>query len=341
MSQWSLSSYELFEDSVNLIGSTVISAVAYGIMFTLYTIASHALVQNIRMSKDDVPLRRRSWCFLAYISAMFILGTICMASNARGAQIAYVYRPNYNGPNSATYANSIRHQSVILMGSVSYILVCMMADCLVFWRVTVVYHNSRYWLWASLLPAFFLCGVIAMGICVIVKAYNLDLTFYSQSSTQFAVPYYACSLALSLTSTILIVARLCLYKRRLDRSPIGGSVASPYLGIIVIIIESSGLYALWSLLFLITYITNNPFQYMFLPSLAQVQIIAPLLIILFVVQGRGWYQQSILASVGHIRFAPRPLSRIEDGQIDSHVTIPHPVTYPMSKGGSTYRPRST
>ncbi|KAF8839393.1 hypothetical protein BDN67DRAFT_970059 [Paxillus ammoniavirescens] len=271
---------------------------------------------------------------------MFILGTICLASNARGAQIAYVYRPNYQGSNSATYATSIRHQGVILMGSVSYILGGMMADCLVFWRVTVVYHNSRYWLWASLLPAFFLCGVVAMGICVIVQAYDLDLTFYSQSSTEFAVPYYACSLALSLTSTILIVARLCLYKRRLDRTS-RGSVASPYLGIIVIIIESSGLYALWSLLFLITYVINNPFQYMFLPSLAQVQIIAPLLIVLFAVQGRGWYQQSILASVGHIRFAPRPISGIQDGQIDSDVTIPPPVTYSMSKGGSTYRPRST
>ncbi|KAF9228397.1 hypothetical protein BS17DRAFT_773639 [Gyrodon lividus] len=340
-SSTTISSYQLFENSVNLIGRTLISGVAYGIMFTIYTICSLALVRNIRMSKHDPPLRRRSWCFLTYISAMFILGTLSMAANARGAQVSYVYGRDYLGDSdSLTYAMGVRRQSVILMGTVSHTLACIMADSLVLWRVMVLYHTSRYRLWASLLPALLLCGVIVMGICVIVQAYNLDLTFYSQRSTQFAIPYYACSVALSLTSTFLIVARLCLHKRRLDNT-MSNSNTSPYIGIILIVIECSGLYSLWSLLFLITYVTNHPLQFVFLSSLAQVQIMAPLLIILFVAQGRAWSQQSRFSSVGQIQFAPGPMFEAQSGQVDTDVTLPPPVTYSMAKGGTTYRPRST
>ncbi|KIJ65903.1 hypothetical protein HYDPIDRAFT_87519 [Hydnomerulius pinastri MD-312] len=311
-------------------------------MFTLYMICTHTLVQNIRMSKYDAVVRRRSWCFLTYISAMFVLGTLYMASNARGAQLSYVYRRDYlGGSQSESYSTTIRHDGAILMGSVSYILTCWLADCLVFWRVTVVYHgSSRYRMLVIALPALLLCGDVAMGICVIVQAYTMDLTFYSQSSAQFAVPYYACSLALSLTSTILIVARLCLHKRRLDNS-FGPNNASPYVGIIVMVIESSGLYALWSLLFLTTYVTNNPLQYVFLASLAQVQIIAPLLIIFFVSQGRAWSQQSSFASVEQMQFAPAPTFDSSRPELESHVTLPPPVTYSTLKGGNTYRPHNT
>ncbi|KAF8987611.1 hypothetical protein BDQ17DRAFT_1289183 [Cyathus striatus] len=64
--------------------------------------------------------------------------------------------------------------------------------------------------------------------------------------------------------------------------------ASQYLGVVAMLVESSALYTIWAIIFLGLYIVNHPVQYIFLASLAEVQVLAPLLIIFRVSRGRAW-----------------------------------------------------
>ncbi|KZV78030.1 hypothetical protein EXIGLDRAFT_692990 [Exidia glandulosa HHB12029] len=54
------------------------------------------------------------------------------------------------------------------------------------------------------------------------------------------------------------------------------------------LVESAALYSAFSLIFIVAYGRNSPVQNLFLPPLAQIQCIAPLLILLRVAYGRAY-----------------------------------------------------
>lgn len=54
----------------------------------------------------------------------------------------------------------------------------------------------------------------------------------------------------------------------------GNSYGHQYTSVTAILVESSALYTIWSIVFLGLYIVNNPIQFVFLASLAEVQVMA-------------------------------------------------------------------
>ncbi|KAF9002064.1 hypothetical protein BDQ17DRAFT_1357376, partial [Cyathus striatus] len=55
------------------------------------------------------------------------------------------------------------------------------------------------------------------------------------------------------------------------------------------LVESSALYTIWAIIFLGLYIVNHPVQYIFLASLAEVQVCSCSLLIIFrVSRGKAW-----------------------------------------------------
>ncbi|EGO22260.1 hypothetical protein SERLADRAFT_409827 [Serpula lacrymans var. lacrymans S7.9] len=217
------SAWDILNDSTNLIGTTTINGVSYGIMFTLYVTCVHFLYQRFKTSGG----KRTSVFLFGYMSVMFIFGTLYTVSGSRTIQLAYVNHRDYSaGP--AAYDLVIFSQPITILGSVSYTVSNWMSDGLILWRFIILYQNIRYNLWIITFP------------CILFLA------------------------------------------------SIGAAHAAQYTGIATLLIESSALYALWSIIFLVLYAINNPVQFVFLASLAEVQIIAPLLIIVRVAQGKAW-----------------------------------------------------
>ncbi|KAF8966599.1 hypothetical protein BDZ97DRAFT_1807052, partial [Flammula alnicola] len=80
------------------------------------------------------------------------------------------------------------------------------------------------------------------------------------------LPYFWLSLALNITMTLAICARLCMFRWR---------IFCAYL-------------LVFALCFLVPFSVNHPIQYVFLQVLGEAQIIAPLLITYRVACGEAW-----------------------------------------------------
>ncbi|KAH7927475.1 hypothetical protein BV22DRAFT_280660 [Leucogyrophana mollusca] len=306
-------SSDLYIEKVFLVSNTVVPGIAYGVMFSLYFVCARSLLRGLRVSTLHQPTRFRTWCHFGYISTLFIFGTLHIIISVFVAvwdvQVSYIGFDNFPGGPLA-YISALRRGTVAQMWAVSYLISNWMADCLVLWRLFVLYYGSRYRKWVIIFSSTLFVGNIVMGIFVAVCSSAVNQQLHPESTMRYSVSYYALSLSESVIATICVVARLYMHKRRLDRT-LGPDHASPYTSIAIMTIESSGLYVMWSLIFVILYVVGNPIQYAFATSLPHMQIIAPLLLVYKVSQGKVWTRTTDPA-LSTVKFAPNPQSERDD-----------------------------
>ncbi|THV07092.1 hypothetical protein K435DRAFT_644058 [Dendrothele bispora CBS 962.96] len=272
-------SWDILNDSVNLIGSTTICGISYGVAITLLAICIATYRKQTRNT-------RALLYQIIYVSVMAIFGTLYVASNARTMQLAYVNNRLFPaGP--AQYDLVIFFTPDTIFGLVSFFAAGWMCDALLLWRLFIIYKTSLYRIPIMILPALLFLASLSMSIVTIINSTRPDSSFWSTVSVKFALAYYSLTMAFTVVSTVLMISRLLLFRRRF-RAVLGREHAGQYTNIAALLIESSALYSLWTILFVGLYIVNHPVQYVFLASLAEVQIIAPLLIILRVMQGKAW-----------------------------------------------------
>ncbi|KAH0826096.1 hypothetical protein J3R83DRAFT_5842 [Lanmaoa asiatica] len=114
---------------------------------------------------------------------------------------------------------------------------------------------------------------------------GLGKIFYLSENMLLA--YNALSFSLNVLVTVLIAARLYWHQVQLERV-FGPRMESPYTSIATMLIESAALYGAWSLMFLILCVLRNPGQAIILAMMPQIQVIAPLLIVLWIARGKAW-----------------------------------------------------
>ncbi|KAG7100299.1 hypothetical protein E1B28_002074 [Marasmius oreades] len=273
------SSWDLLNDSVNLIGSTTICGVSYGVALTLLLVCAITFRRNLRNSRAGLYQ-------MLYISFMFILGTIYIASNARTMELSYVLNRNYPG-GPAQYSYYIYSQPITIVGLVAFFGANWMSDALLLWRLFIIYASSPYRLPVIVFPSLLFLASLSMSIITIVTSTQPNSSFWATNAVQFALAYYSLTVSFTIISTVLMLVQLFIFRRRFMEY-LGEEYADRYTSIGAMLIESSALYTVWSIIFLGLYIVNHPVQYVFLASLAEVQIISPLLIILRVFQRKAW-----------------------------------------------------
>ncbi|KAJ7703882.1 hypothetical protein B0H17DRAFT_921603 [Mycena rosella] len=273
------SAYDLWIERSNLNG-VILSAVAYGILFT---VTFQTLLLFLQRPKSKIP-----WGSVTYICVMFILASIGLGGNAKFNQMTFIDDRNYpGGPNAFTidfYATPVNLSSFI-----SYTVMSWFADGMVLWRFNLIW-NHNYWL--SAFPALMLAGSIASSIALVISVTNSGNTFWASKSVQIGIAYWSLSIALNIILTVLIASRIWFLRYRIRRS-LGSQHSGQYLSVTAMLVESAALYAVWSTVFLVCYARNTPFQNILLPPLGQIQGIAPLLILFRVAQGRGWSQSTV------------------------------------------------
>jgi hypothetical protein len=113
-------------DAINLVSSTTVASTAYGIMFTLYLICCYFLRLQITNKQGE----RRSVFLICYITAMFVFGTIYVATTTQATMDSYVYHANFPGGPSA-YNNLVLFSAPIgIINTVSYVLANWLADAM-------------------------------------------------------------------------------------------------------------------------------------------------------------------------------------------------------------------
>ena len=89
----------------------------------------------------------------------------------------------------------------------------------------------------------------------------------------FQNPYYLISLSLNVLLTLMIVGRLALHSRNI-RNAIGASSGAGglYTAIITMLVESSAIYAIGCLLFVVPNITGSVSQAIFASTIGEIQV---------------------------------------------------------------------
>ena len=143
----------------------------------------------------------------------------------------------------------------------------------------------------------------AMGLMTLYKTSRPDSSLFSGITVSFGLPYFTISVALNVLLTVIIAWRLLLHSRNFEKL-VGSTSAITSLcrSIVTMLIESSALYAIVSLCFIVPYAMSNYVSAIFLPMLSRVQIIAPLLIIRRVATRRALTASKMASGASSVRF---------------------------------------
>ncbi|KAG1790846.1 uncharacterized protein HD556DRAFT_681706 [Suillus plorans] len=263
----------------------VASSIAYGIGVTLFFMCFYSLIRQITRTnyKKSLPL-------LIYITIDFILGTLFMATLADFTQLAFIqYRDYPGGPNA--FENNMFGIPVDMVGNVCGVLMMALSDGLVVWRCMVIYRGCMVPAWIIMLfPCLMLAASVVTGILWLLQLTS-NSPFFT-TNINYTVPYLGLSLALNIIITIVIVLRLLTYRHRISKV-LGSGYGTQYTSIAAMIVESAALYSAFSLALLILFLINNPIFAAFIELLPQIQVIAMLLIVFRVAQGKGWSQDTM------------------------------------------------
>jgi len=195
--------------------------------------------------------------------------------------------------------------------AVVYVLSTWLSDVLVVWRFKVIYHTSQVPLWIVMsFPCLMLAGSAVMGMIFLVHFSTLSP--YVKTMTHFAMPFLGLSLALNIILTIAIVLRLLTFRNRIV-SIMGPEYGTRYTSISAMVIESAALYSVVSIVYIVLFGIGNAVAQVFAQSLIQLQIVATLLIVFRVAQGKGWTQDISIHATSGLRF-----SALESMQFSPH-----------------------
>jgi len=104
-----------------------------------------------------------------------------------------------------------------------------------------------------------------MGTLWTLQSSQPGLSFYSALPLVYGTSYYAISLGSNIVLTVLIMARLLIYRRTITRSMgLSTEHTRDYTSLATIVVESASLYSVFAILFLITYGINNPMNQIFI-----------------------------------------------------------------------------
>ncbi|KAF7799131.1 hypothetical protein EIP86_010362 [Pleurotus ostreatoroseus] len=196
-------------------------------------------------------------------------------------QQAFVDDRNYPGGPSAYETAPV---PVDLLANDCIPVSTLISDALLLWRCTVIYKNSRIPGWVTNLLAIIIWVIeIVLGILFIL---NLSPSTHL-GNLDVAIAFWAFSLAVNVFVTLAIVGRILLFRYRYI-SIIGKEHTANYAGVIAMVIESELLYSIFLILFIVPYGLQNLLTAVFIPSLSLVQVIAALMIVYRVAQGKAW-----------------------------------------------------
>ncbi|KAF8193015.1 hypothetical protein BJ912DRAFT_253649 [Pholiota molesta] len=248
------------------LSGAILTGVGYGAVVTLYCFCFRQLLKSMNSSNR---LQRLS--LLVYITLITLCGTLFMAACARMTELSFVdFRLYPGGP--AAFENNMFSIPVDELGNVTFVLANWFADALIVWRCMIIYRNCRFpTIYVMAIPCLAYLGSFSMGVMWLVQVSASQSSPWSTSSINFTPPYFWLSLALNITMTLAIVARLLVFKWRIS-SVLGPKFGSQYTGIAAMLVESALLSSAFALLFLIPFALNHPLANTFIQLLSQTQV---------------------------------------------------------------------
>ncbi|KAJ7792083.1 hypothetical protein B0H13DRAFT_1675808 [Mycena leptocephala] len=288
-----------------------LSQIVFGIDVCVFLQAMHLLIYDPprRQEKRNIPL-------IAYTFVLFALGTIFVAIDLNGLKLMFV--DNRDAPGGPTgFALSQYSKPRDVVGNACAIISDWLAAGLLLYRCVIIFHLN---LAIVALPIFIYLAAIGeylshirvtshstlllvLSILALFQSSRPNSHLWTQKTIDFGLPYYALSGVLNVLITLMITTRLFMHRRHIRRT-LGEEQAMsvPYTSIAAMLVESSVLYTVTSILFLVPYGLKSDVSNIFIPILIEVQLLAPLLIILRVAKRRGWEKGTAAGPTTSIKF---------------------------------------
>ena len=276
-----------------------------GIVIVLFFQCMGALFSSTYRAKTAT-----KWSFVAYVSIMFSFVTIYTAMDLNLQSISYIDNREFPGnsdlpPGPLGYQFLIHANVLSIVPNFMFILCSWMANGLLvsstsnptvrmpnpphqIYRCYELYNNNH-------LVIAFPCFALLASFCTYTCPWSVAAFLTNATNTatgiwfihetarpggtwtllpsKIGTPYFSITAGLNVILTLLILSRLFLHGRNV-RSAMGGQakISSFFKAALAMIIESSALYAINSLLFVIPRGVGSYVANIFLPILAQTQV---------------------------------------------------------------------
>ncbi|EIW83639.1 hypothetical protein CONPUDRAFT_150710 [Coniophora puteana RWD-64-598 SS2] len=269
-----------FTASIEIIGSMTVGGMFYGFATATAGICAYTLIQS-RQPRS----RRRLAFLLAYIGVIWAAGTLDLAGVTWGRVCAIVYHPSesLSTPDPQDYGP----QAIGFVTNIAYWLILLLSDAMMIWRFQVVWSDSAFFRYLVIFPILCYLGVLVPGFFVFILFDDASIWWSATVGADLTTAVFLSSFCLNIYITTLISGRLILYRRRF-KNYLGSPDAKHYTSYGAILVESYSPLSFCSIAFFVTYFTDNPAQYMLAEVQDQMQVTAPLLVMLRVSHGIAW-----------------------------------------------------
>ncbi|KAI0701260.1 hypothetical protein C8T65DRAFT_545628, partial [Cerioporus squamosus] len=264
-----------------------ISGIGYGVQLVLWaSCASYLWKQQKR--------GRKTGFLLCYITLLLIVETIYGIVQARTVQVIYIENRNYPGGPWQYFLNT-QSLAINVMFYATLFLITFLCDLLVLWRCWIIWSatSGRYTAYAvTSFPVVLLVASFVMGTLWTLQSSHPGISVYSKEPLAFGTAYYTLSLGVNIILTVLIIARLLMFRRtHLEYLPAENS--KQYLSLVTLIVESAALYSCFAIAFLVSYALNQPVNQIWLGLSQAAQQVATYLIIYRVADGTAWTKRTL------------------------------------------------
>ncbi|KAF8342482.1 hypothetical protein F5887DRAFT_887257 [Amanita rubescens] len=273
--------YILFLEKTFML-STYLAFIGYGVQVVMFWICASYLWRQRKCQGKLVYFR------LTYITVLFLLESLVMASSTWTIESMFIRNRNYpGGPVAWFLASGNVPLNVAFFGS--FFILTFMSDLLVLWRCWVIWSTVGQLAAFAILtiPVLTLLSSIVLGVMWTYQSSQPGLSMYSQLAVDVGTAYYVTSLGVNVVLTALIILRL-VHLRTVVLRILPADYTKHYMSVVTIVVESVLVYSIFALAFIITYALNNPMNQVFLYMGSACQQIAGYMIILRVAQGRAW-----------------------------------------------------
>ncbi|KAF9039006.1 hypothetical protein BDZ89DRAFT_1035500 [Hymenopellis radicata] len=296
----SLSDYATRESESLLYQERLVNAglhlggIAYGAHLIIYGACTYYLVKAPRFS----------WFLQLYTTVLLALASISYGSNVKYGEMVWIDFRGYPDGNAfqLRFANisqfyygvgplefylSAQQLPIHVAGEVTMILLTLLVDLL----VATVYNTAQiyrtYMVWDKnwrivVIPlAMLAIAIVIAMIRAIAVAYSLPALLSHEVIRKGLMIYWILSFSLNVIVSSLIIGRL-FYARKVVRKQLGVPYATVYSRVVVLIIESTALYTLVSVVFVVLFCLDHPAFMLFVVLYPQIQCMSSEAIILLV-----------------------------------------------------------
>ncbi|KAG2338743.1 hypothetical protein BDR05DRAFT_968883 [Suillus weaverae] len=300
----------------------MLGGVSYGI-FTLLTVqAATALMQRPRYGGK---IANNRLVLLFYIFITFALGTICYAANARYTEMIWVDLRDTPGGPLALIESALDYR-INVMGLFAYFIMGWCMQALLLHRCFVVWCRAR----SVMVPMIALyIAMLAVSILILIQA-STGATFFNINTMLL---YFCMEVGFTLVYTILVTNRLLVMRSRMKQA-LAQYNSSTYDTVVLMLIESAMLYSVFCVILIVSIaLHSDGVSNLFNLSIANVQGIAQLLIIIRVARGRAmtreWSTRVTAAPAPTSISFSRTISDMTDGVNMERIASPEQDGVPL------------